>query len=79
MVIMIRDFNVNSILTGWLNYAKGQLNILDPQTKALAEKRLAICEACPKRQTNQCGICGCFIPAKVSDPNAKCPDNPSRW
>ena len=76
---MIRNINVNSITTGWFNWAMNQIGVLDKTTKDLGEKRLKICETCPKRETNQCGICGCYLPAKTVDPNAKCPDNPKRW
>jgi hypothetical protein len=76
---MIRDININEILTGWWNYIKGELGTLDSQTKALAEKRLRICETCPNRKTNQCGLCGCFLIGKTANPQSTCPDNPKRW
>ena len=41
----------------------------------IAEKRLAICKACPKyvSLTHQCLECGCIMNAKVKLPNASCP------
>ena len=76
---MIREVNLNSIVTGWFNWAKDQLGLLDEETKKLAESRLKICETCTNRKTNQCGLCGCMLTAKTKDPNAKCPDNPNKW
>ena len=76
---MIRNINVNSIISGWFNYALDELGLLNEKTKQLAESRLKICETCEHRKSNRCGICGCFIIAKVRDPNSVCPNNPPKW
>lgn len=41
--------------------------------------RLTLCKVCPhlRKQTNTCGKCGCYVPAKVKSPKAKCPIN--KW
>jgi hypothetical protein len=43
--------------------------------------RLDICTACPhfKKISRQCGICGCFLDAKVIYADSECADNPPRW
>lgn len=35
--------------------------------------RKSICDACPKRVGDQCGVCTCFIDAKVVLNSEKCP------
>ena len=44
-------------------------------TETDANKRYAICEACPSllRATNQCKECGCFMKLKVKLKDASCP------
>ena len=76
---MIRDVNVNLILTGWFNHIKNELGMLDQLTKELVESRLKVCDICPNRKTNQCGLCGCQLSPKASNPKSTCPDNPKRW
>jgi hypothetical protein len=41
----------------------------------VAEKRLAICEECPRfiKSTTQCKECGCIMKLKTKLPNADCP------
>lgn len=41
----------------------------------VAEKRLAICEECPRfiKATTQCKECGCIMKLKTKLPNASCP------
>lgn len=48
----------------------------DQQTRAL---RLAICEPCPNYspKSKQCGVCRCYLPAKVKVPAESCPIN--KW
>lgn len=38
---------LTDITTGWLNYAKDNLGILEPEIKALGEARSKICSTCP--------------------------------
>lgn len=43
--------------------------------ESLAEKRLAICKACPEliKLTTQCKKCGCFMALKTKLQEAACP------
>lgn len=41
--------------------------------------RLKTCAECPYRMDDECGLCGCMIEEKASNPEEFCPDNPSRW
>lgn len=74
---MIRKPNINGILTGWFNVILSELGILPDSIKQEAERRLKICETCPDRVNNRCGICGCALIAKSKDPNSKCPSK--KW
>ena len=46
-----------------------------------SSEKLKICEECEfyKASLKQCKICGCFMPAKVLLPFAKCPADPPKW
>jgi len=56
-----------NIFTGFKNLITGKET---PQEK----QRLEICKKCPNlKKTNRCGICGCYMPAKVKAPQARCP------
>jgi hypothetical protein len=83
---------INEILTGWGNVIKDQFNMVDPVTKALAKKRLELCNVCDMRQVNMCSPlregkniisgqmvkgCGCNISAKTLSPESQCPL--SKW
>lgn len=46
------------IFKGWSNMMKESLGLLDPETKAMAEKRLKICETCPLRSKRE--MCSAF-------------------
>ena len=76
---MIRKAQVKSIIAGWSNWALDQMGMLDPMTKSMAEKRLKICDTCPDRKDSKCGLCGCYLPAKTADQNARCAANPNKW
>jgi len=39
----------------------------------VAQSRQAVCDTCPFRVDEQCGICTCFIDAKVRINTEKCP------
>ena len=52
------------------------------------KKRLAVCRSCPHKNGSRCGICGCFLKAKVLvkyplDENGfsigGCPNDPPKW
>ena len=49
--------------------------------KQIAGKRYAICKSCEKfnATTKFCGVCGCFMPLKVTWLGATCPDDPPKW
>ncbi len=74
---MIRNININGIITGWSNWALDQVGLLDKETKKLAETRLKICETCEFRKVNNCGVCGCALTAKTKDPKSTCPE--TKW
>jgi len=37
------------------------------------ERRYNICQSCPKRNHDRCGLCGCFIKTKTILLNSECP------
>ncbi len=43
------------------------------------EKRKAICSYCRHNDSGMCGLCACFIDAKVLLSSEQCPDSPPRW
>ena len=49
------------------------------QFRELSEERMKICEVCDRYNAKiaQCQECGCFMKAKTSFPNSKCPLN--KW
>lgn len=77
-----------SFIEGWFNQAKSSMGLLDEETKALGESRLAICAKCPLRNNAICDPtrkgkhvktgetkrgCGCILTAKVKSKSSKCP------
>ena len=79
---------LNEILTGWGNRVKDSFNLLDEETKLMAEARLTHCNFCEIRNSNTCDPaqtiqhvktrqdvngCGCNISAKTLSPNSHCP------
>ena len=84
----IKITQVPLILEGWANRVKDEFNLLDPETKSLAEDRLLKCNTCDIRDGSSCspqryGIhertgqvlngCGCNIAAKTLSPRSECP------
>lgn len=66
--------NFKDISEGFLNLAKKELGIADPEVEKLAIERYFICSNCEfKKQPNNCGKCGCFLPAKCRALNSTCP------
>ena len=63
---------LKNIFVGWSNYLKDNVGILDPKVKVEGERRLTICKECPSRIGETCGLCGCFLPAKVVS-SSDCP------
>lgn len=50
--------------------------------RAVAQERLAICEACDRYlpNTSQCSICQCFMKLKTTMANTRCPiDKWEEW
>jgi len=45
--------------------------------KEKIESRVETCNACPHKEGNRCGICGCFLSLKSLAFWTHCPDN--RW
>lgn len=58
-----------------LNFLKKLKNQLTKQK--LHDQRLAICKSCPFYIADQdmCGQCGCFMPSKVMNDDATCPEH----
>jgi hypothetical protein len=80
------------IFNGFFNLVKDELNLLDKNTKKLAETRANICKGCPANVNKICNAlvmvqdivtnksvpgCGCYLPAKVLSKESKCPAN--KW
>lgn len=65
---------LEEILNGWKNYI-----FPNKKVEELAKKRISIClnkQICKKLSNrNYCGICNCYMPAKVRNPKSKCPKN----
>lgn len=66
---MAKQNILEEIYTGWKNYV-----FPNKQTEELAKKRIKTCLNCQKlTKKKTCGICGCFMPAKVRNPQSSCP------
>jgi hypothetical protein len=80
------------IFDGFFNLVKGEMDLLNKETKALAEARSEICKGCEANKKNTCDPtvsvvdivtnksvpgCGCYLPAKVLSPTSQCPAN--KW
>jgi radical SAM superfamily enzyme len=54
---------------------QGFKNLLfkDEEIEKLADARLNICFECPNRKEYTCGLCGCFLKAKVRSIQSTCP------
>ena len=61
---------LNQIIEGWKNYI-----FKNKEIEEKAKERIKICVSCEKfkKITKQCGICKCFMPARVRLENPKCP------
>ncbi len=79
---------INNIINGWGNLIKDKFGLLDNQTRAIATKRLTICNGCNIRSNGICNPtkntininsgkvvkgCGCVIAAKTLDTASYCP------
>jgi hypothetical protein len=61
---------LSEIFEGWKN-----LTFPNPQIEELAKKRISICveNSCKKfKKNNTCGMCGCYMPAKVRSRRSRC-------
>ena len=60
------------IIDGWTNYV-----FPNKEVEELAKRRITICTdktICDKlKSNNKCGICGCYMPAKVRSVKSSCP------
>jgi len=64
---------LNEIISGWKNYV-----FPNKEVEKIATERMLTCLDCSKLKTNKrCGLCGCFMPAKVRSIKSKCPLN--KW
>jgi hypothetical protein len=63
---------IKHIFLGWNNILKDKMGILSPKIKIEAERRLDICVKCINRRGENCGLCGCYLPAKATT-NSPCP------
>jgi hypothetical protein len=63
---------IKNIFVGWANFLKDRVGVLPPNIKMEAERRLEICATCPHRKGQNCGLCGCFLPAKATT-ESPCP------
>lgn len=85
---MVTRKQIGEILTGWSNVFLQEFDLLNPVTKAEAERRLKICDTCPFRVNRVCSKmkegkniitnevvtgCGCNIKAKTVSPKSVCP------
>ncbi len=63
---------LNEIISGWKNYI-----FPNEEVEKLAIHRISICtnkKLCDKLKDNKrCGICNCFMPAKVRSEKSTCP------
>ena len=63
------------------NISKGFKNLITGENKDISKERLKICQSCYKHYNNWCisklGGCGCYLPAKTSHQDEKCPDK--KW
>ncbi len=58
---------IRDIYTGFKNLFTGKETINE-------KKRLSICAKCPHlKKSKRCAKCGCYMPAKVKAPMARCP------
>lgn len=72
--------NFKDISTGFLNLAKSELGIANPEVEKLATQRLATCNECPLRSSypnninllSYCTDCGCNLNSK-SRSESNCP------
>jgi hypothetical protein len=62
---------LEEIISGWKNYV-----FPNKEVEKIAKHRISICLKCDRLKSNKrCGICGCYMPAKVRSLKSKCPKN----
>ena len=79
--------NLPNVTEGYINALKAEFDLLDENTKQIADKRLEICLECPfnsdnainigyenkdKVKTLHCSSCGCFIKKKIFSMDSNC-------
>lgn len=67
--------NVKSILEGYWRLVEKNSGIIDEVRKQEGELRFSICSSCDQlnKESHKCGLCGCYMPAKVLVMNERCP------
>ncbi len=77
---------INQFFQGWYNLFLKSIDKLDEDKKQMAKERLVFCRDCEIRSGNFCSAfrtvnniagCGCYVYAKVTVRDAKCPL--SKW
>lgn len=53
--------------------ANAFIKLMKGENSKLADERLKICNPCDDRMGILCGVCGCFLKAKVRDEEEECP------
>ena len=79
--------DIRNFIEGNYNHLKNEFNLLDDETKTLADKRIKICQSCiiskgehkgkPGLENNKCRLCGCSYPSLTFAPDKECPDK--KW
>lgn len=54
--------------------ASAFIKLFKGENDKLSEDRLKICNPCEHRMGILCGNCGCYLKAKVRDPEEECPN-----
>lgn len=72
---MSRFEQAKEIAVGATNYLKMKANIADAEIESLQRKRYDVCFSCEHRirQTDTCGLCGCYLKMKTRSPESSCP------
>lgn len=62
-------YNLGEIISGWKNYV-----FPNEEVEKIATERIVTCLDCEKiTSEKKCGLCGCYMPAKVRSLKSTCP------
>ena len=61
-----------NIVKSFLKLALNAIGGIKGEEERIAKERLKICEPCNNRKRMKCGMCGCYLPAKVLS-DSRCP------